>query len=419
MAPNPQTDLARTDPAAEEIFFAALLDATADDLRPSYHALRDRAPALLTGDGMLVLSGHSGCDAALRHRDLGKGEDMLGFQFTGLPEEQLRELMGRVEKSMIFANPPDHTRLRRLVSSAFTGRHVQALRDGVRGRTELLLDRLAEDTGADFMTTVALPLPLAVIADLLGVPESDREAVLPWARDISAFISPGAGPDALARATAAETAIVAYMTELLDHKRRHPGDDLLTRLAASRDDDALEQDEMISTAILLFGAGFETTTNLLGNGLNALLDNPDQLARLRADLSLMPTAIEEFLRYDGPVQVDARTVLEPTTLHGVDLSPGQTVITLLGAANHDPNRFADPDRLDVSRTDNPHLSFAIGIHFCLGAHLARLEAEIVLTRLLERFSHLERASAPLRRPGLALRGFASYPLHVTPAPTTG
>ncbi|GAA3207337.1 cytochrome P450 [Actinocorallia longicatena] len=415
MAPIAATETARTDPEAELLFYAALGDPTAENLRPAYHALRDRAPALLLEDGTLVLSGHAGCDAALRHRALGKGSDMLGFQFTGLPPERLEELMSNVADSMIFANPPDHTRLRRLVSSAFTGRHVQELRGAVRERTAALLDRLADGPGTDFMTTVALPLPLNVIGDLLGIPDSDRAVVLPLAGSIGAVVSPDSTPEALADAVEATRAITDYITDLLAHKRLHPGDDLLSRLARSAEEDALRPEEVVSTAILLFGAGFETTTNLLGNGLHALLDNPAELAALRADRSLMPTAIEELLRYDGTVQIDARTVLEPAVLQGVNLEPGTMVITLLGAANHDPARFTDPDRLDLSRTDNPHLSFAIGIHFCLGAHLARLEADIVFTQLLDRFPHLERTTPPTRRSGLALRGFTHYPLTTAPA----
>ncbi|MCW2912795.1 MAG: Cytochrome [Actinomycetia bacterium] len=406
--------VARSDAAAEQLFYNVMLDPTSDDPYAGYRRLREAAPALLTADGTLVLSGHAECDAALRHRSLGKGQDMLGFQFTDIPEDQLRRVLDRVQSSMVFANPPDHTRLRRLVSSAFTSRHVEALRDTVTARTDLLLDHLAAEPGADFMTTVAFALPIGVIADLLGVPESDWPSVTPWARDLAALLSPGADADALSRASAAEAALVAYLTGLLADKRRTPADDLLSRLATSHADDSLSEDEMISTAILLFGAGFETTTNLLGNGLHALLAHPGQFTRLYADPGLIPAAVEELLRYDSPVQVDARTVLEPATLAGTELAPGQMVITLLGAANHDPARFTDPDALDVGRVDNPHLAFAAGIHFCLGAHLTRLEGEVVFTRLLTRFSSIDAAGEPQRRPGLALRGYARMPVTVRP-----
>ncbi|MGI8332678.1 cytochrome P450 [Actinomadura scrupuli] len=406
----PAAPAARTDAAAERLFFEIMLDSASDDPYTGYRRLREAAPVLLTADGTLVLSGHAECDAALRHRSLGKGAEMLGFQVTEIPDDRLRPMMDQVRGSMVLVNPPDHTRLRRLVSSAFTGRHVEALRQAVTARTDRLLDRLAAEPGADFMTLVALPLPLNVIADLLGVPEADRAALVPWARTFGVMLSADNDAEALTRAGTAVAEFTGYLSDLLAHKRRVPGDDLLSRLAASHAADALDEEETISTAILLFGAGFETTTNLLGNGLHALIRHPEQLALLRREPGLIPTAVEELLRYDTPVQLDARTVMEPAVLAGTELVPGQMVITLLGAANHDPARFADPCRLDVTRADNPHLAFASGIHFCLGAHLARLEAHVVLQRLVTRFTTLALDGAPRRRPGLALRGYAHLPI---------
>jgi cytochrome P450 len=315
---------------------------------------------------------------------------------------------------MVFTNPPDHTRLRRLVSSAFTTRHVEDLRTAVTTRADLLLDRLAVEPRADFMTEVALALPVGVISDLLGVPEPDQPTFIPWARDFGAVLSPGADADSLNRAVAAETSLVAYFIDLLADKRRNPSDDLLSRRATSHADDALTEDEMISTAILLFGAGFETTTNLLGNGLRALLTHPDQFARLYADPGLVPAAVEELLRYDSPVQIDARTVLEPAVLAGTNLAPGTMVITMLGAANHDPAQFTDPDTLNITRPDTGHLAFAAGIHFCLGAHLTRLETHVLFTQLITRFASIEAAGEPERRPGLALRGYARLPVTLRP-----
>lgn len=407
------TDRPKPVTGADELFYAAMLPAEGADPYDGYRALRERAPMLLTEDGTLVLSDHAGCDAALRHRALGKGGELLGFQFANVAPELLTEINDLLGDSMIFTNPPDHTRLRRLVSDQFTPRHVQALRERIERRVETMLDRLATPDGGDFMKEVAFALPMHVIADLLGIAEPDRDRFLPWARAFAAFTSPDVDTAAVSALLEVSAEADDYFTDLIARKRRDPEDDLLSRMAAARDADALTDKEMIATALLLFGAGFETTTNLLGNSLAALLDDPAQLKRLRDDPSLVPAAVEEFLRYDPPVQIDARTVLEPAVLQGVDVAPGQMVITLLAAANRDPARFTDPDTLDVGRPDNPHLSFAAGIHFCLGAHLTRLEAQIVLHRLVTAYAAVTPSGPRTRRPGLALRGHSSLPVALT------
>lgn len=395
--------------SAEQVFYEAMLVPPDEDPYPVYRRLREAAPALLTAEGALVLSTHDGCSAALRHRALGKGDELLGMQFSNVSPDVREIITERIGASMLFANPPEHTRLRRLVSDQFTPRHVEALAAAVARRTDLLLDALAEAGEADFVTAFALPLPLEVIADLLGVPQEDRAFFLPMVGSLGNMTSPGLSDDDLAPILAAGDQTGAYFTDLLARKRREPGDDLLTRLVTH---DGLTDDEVISTAILLFGAGFETTTNLLGNGLALLFDHPGALATLRADPSLIPGAVEEFLRYEPPIQVDARTALAPLTLYGADLGPGGTVLTLLAAANRDPARFADPDRLDLTRAPNDHLSFAAGPHFCLGAHLTRLEARVAFTRLLARFPGLSPTAPPVRRAGVSLRGHSRLPVSV-------
>lgn len=402
--PADTSTVARAVPEGEQIFYGIMSDPMNDDPYSGYHRLRETAPALVTSDGTLVLTRHADCDAALRHRGLGKTTDMRGYLLTPVAEDEFAKAMALLQRSMSFANPPEHTRLRQPVASAFNNRHVEALRASVTSRTDALLDQLAAAPGTDFMGTVAKPLPVSVMADLLGLPEADRAVITPKFRQFAAMAEPVVDADVFARATAAQAELAAYFGTLLADKRQHPADDLLSRLAVAGDD--LDETEIVSTVLLLFGAGIETTTNLLGNGLHALLTHPDQLDRLRADPTLIPSAVEELLRYDSPVHLDARTVLEPLTFLGAELTPGQTVTTIIGAANRDPERFADPDRFDIGRQDNAHLSFAAGAHFCLGAHLTRLEAQVFLERLLSRYRAISLDEPPQRRAGLGLRGFA-------------
>lgn len=392
---------------AEQLFMDAMAAGCGDDPYSAYRRLREAAPALLTADGTLVLSDFAGCSAALRDRALGKGSEMLGMQFANVADDIFATITEQMEHSMIMMNPPGHTRLRRLVSDRFTPRHVEALRAVIEHRVDGLLDALAAAPGGDFVAEFALPLPFHVISDLVGIPEQDREALLPSAQALAELTSPDASAETVSEIAANSTVMNAYFTDLLDSKRSDPRDDLLSRLAVA---DGLTDPETVATANLLFGAGFETTVNLLGNGLCALLAHPGQTDLLRASPDLIPAAVEEFLRYDPPFQIDARTVLEPTTLCGVDLAPGQLVITLLGAANHDPARHDAPDEFDITRADTEHLAFAAGAHYCLGAHLSRLEVRIALERLLDRFSAISLTGAPTRRPGVAFRGYNSIPV---------
>lgn len=407
---TPDSQVAGADPEAAQLFFAIMSDPMNDDPYTSYHRLREKAPALRLPDGTLVLTRHEDCDAALRHRDLGKTDDMRGYLLTPVPEEEFTKAMALLQQSMSFANPPEHTRLRQQFGSAFANRHVELMRAGIAARVDELLDELAAKPGANFMTTVARPLPVAIMADLLGLPESDRATVVPRFAEFAAMAEPIVDAGVFARATAAQQALAEYFTELLEHKRQHPAEDLLSRLAAAE----LDGTEKVANILLLFGAGIETTANLLGNGLHALLTHPEEFARLRADPELVPSAVEEILRFDSPVHLDARTALRPLTVAGVELAAGQGVTTVLGAANRDPERFPEPDRFDIGRADNAHLSFAAGAHFCLGAHLTRLEAQVFFDRLLARSSSVTLDAAPQRRAGLGLRGFAELPVTLHP-----
>jgi cytochrome P450 len=327
--------------------------------------------------------------------------------------EALRSFFG----SLLFRNPPEHTRLRRLVSGVFTARRVQELRPAVECLVQQLLDRM-EDAGAngapvEFMDAFAFPLPVTVIGELLGVPAADRvqfrSLVRQWTTVVEEFRL-----DELAQANAAAHAIRDYFTGLVRQRRTHPGEDLLSALVAVADrGDRLTEDELLTMIMFLFAAGFETTTNLLGNGLRALLDAPDQLARLRADPLLAASAVEELLRYDTPVQLTGRMINDDVRLgDGLRLRAGEGAELLLGAANRDPARFHDPHRLDISRREAPPLSFGGGVHYCLGAALARLEGQVAFPAVLQRFPSIAPAGEPVRRPGLTLRGFAYLPLAV-------
>ncbi|GAB2839234.1 cytochrome P450 [Actinocorallia aurea] len=404
-----------SDPEVDELF-KGVFTAPPEDPYPAYRRLREAAPVLRSGDGALVLSRFADCDAALRHRAFGKGDEQLGFGMAAEIGDEVRKARQRYGRTMLITNPPEHTRLRRAVSAAFTNRHVEELRPQIARRADELLAGLAERPGADFLEGLALPLPVNVISDLLGVPEENREPFTAQVRTMLSLMEADEGADGFRAAMKAREDLGDYFGALLEDKAARPGDDLLSRLATAPEGERLTRDEMISTALLLFTAGFVTTTNLLGNAASALFSRPDQEAILRADPGLVPSAVEEFLRFDSPVQIDLRAVLEETDFAGARMRPGEVVVTVIGAANHDPAIAERPDALDVRRQAPVHLSFASGVHFCLGAHLARVEAQVVLERLYSAaYPSLEPAGDPVRASGLALRGFKTLPVTLTRA----
>lgn len=310
---------------------------------------------------------------------------------------------------MLNSDPPDHTRLRLLIAKAFTGRTVERLRSRVEEITGGLLDAMAGRTTVDIVRDLAVPLPVTVICELLGVPEADRDDLRRWS---DAFVSAGGGP----AVNEAARDLTEYLTTLIAGKRDHPTDDLLTSLIQVRDEDGdrLSEFELVSMASLLLTAGHETTMNLIGNGIFALLRHPDQLAALRADLALLPHAVEEFLRYESPVgNATLRYTTEPVRLGDVTIPARAVVLLSLGSANRDGTRFADADRLDITRESTRHLAFGYGIHFCVGAPLARLEAQVAIGRLLERFPDLQLAVDPAHlrwKDSVFLRGPAELPV---------
>jgi cytochrome P450 len=392
------------------------------DPYPLYRELRDTAPVLRSSFGPVVLSRYEDCMTALRDPRLGRGTALraagegpsLGFAGFDVDPEQRQAFFERAGNNMLFADPPDHTRLRRLVSRAFTPHRIDGLRPAVEAMVAGYLDDMLDAGEVDVMTALAFPLPVTVIGELVGVPAADRASFQPLVRAGTAALDPAADPATLHTATAAMDQMRAYFFDLVAERRRTPADDLLSGLVAAREaGDALSDDEVVATAILLFAAGFETTTNLIGNGLLALLNHPDELDRWRNDPSLAHTAVEELLRWDSPVQLNMRTALEPAEVAGEPLARGEAVVVLQGGANRDPERFDHPEILDVGRADNAPISFGWGIHHCLGAALARMEGEVVFNALLRRCRTIEnRVDEPEWRPTLTLRGLATLPVTV-------
>ena len=376
------------------------------DPYPRYAALRGQAPVHRSAFGFWALSRYDDCQQLLRHSGVGK--DFSGaVNSLGLSEEQAaQQNRFRNDRSnMLTTDPPDHTRLRGLATRAFSPRTVERLRPSIVALVEELLDGFGPGE-VDVMDALAFPLPVTVIGEMLGVPAEDRPTLRPLVRSVTAVLELVVTSEAMTEAVAAEQKLEEYFAGLVAERRAHPQDDLLTKLIEAEDKgDQLSEHELISTAILLFAAGFETTTHLIGNGLHALLRHPDELTRLRADRSLVRPAVEELLRFDSPVQIAARTATEDLSLGGHDIPAGSIILALLGAANRDPARFHDPERFDVGRDEGPPMSFGGGIHFCLGAALARLEGQIVLDRLLDRFGTMELVGPPpIVRDSLTLRG---------------
>ncbi|GAB3139943.1 cytochrome P450 [Micromonospora sonneratiae] len=333
-----------------------------------------------------------------------------------LSDERLAELVPEdiahaVNRTMLTVDPPDHTRLRRLVVSAFTARRINGLRPRIEEIADQLATTMSDTDHADLLDSFAFPLPIQVICELLGVPMADRASFRNWS---NAAVSGAVDPEGLAPAM---TALVGYVRKLVAEKRAEPADDLLSALIIARDDgDRLSDDELTSMVFLLLVAGHETTVNLIGNGTLVLLTEPQRWDRLVAEPDLVPGAVEEFLRFESPVQTaGARIAVEPIELGGQLIPAGDIVLVSLLSANRDPEQFAEPDRFDPTRPTNPHLAFGRGIHFCLGAPLARLEGEIAFRTLLRAFPGM-RLAVPTGevpwRPGLTLRGLASLPVRL-------
>ena len=381
------------------------------DVRPE--AGLQRAP---DGDGWVAAS-HAAVQTVLREpgwsNDHRNATGHAEYQAEhGIPEAA-DELLGKV---LVFMDAPDHTRLRGLVSKAFTPRSVERLRPRISGLTEELLAPLRDAGRFDVINDFAFPLPVTVICELLGVPAEDRELFRQQTRDMAVILDWNVTPEQFGGAAGAALNFAAYLVPLFEQRRREPSDDLISALVAAEEaGDRLGADELLTTVVLLLTAGHETTMNLIGNGLLALLQNPDQLEVLRGRPDLMPGAVEELLRYDSPVRLTVRTALADTTVAGEKVRAGEQVIAMLDAANHDPTVFESPDALDVTRDAHRHVAFGAGAHYCLGAALARAEAQIALAALVALPDLELTIDEPPLRPLVTFHALQALPVACRPA----
>ena len=393
---------------ADRFFVEAMSPAFREDPYPHYERFRGANPLLRVADTIWFALGHADVTNLLRHPGMSTDESHATTEIGKTGPSEVKT------QSLLFMDPPDHTRLRNLVARAFTPRRIEGLRAATEAITAELLDAMpADGTPVDLIQAFAYPLPVRVICSLLGIPQADEAVFTGWSRGIARSLDPTILRSAEIDATIeqARRELRAYLGDLLEFRRRTPGDDLLSGLAAvEADGDRISPREVLSLAVLLLVAGHETTVNLIGNGVLALLRAPDQLAVLRRSPDLVGPAVDELLRFDGPVQITQRIATEDMEVVGCKVRGGDEILLVLGAANRDPAVFAEPHRLNVTRDARRHVGFGGGIHHCLGAVLARMETQIALANLLDRFGRIELAGAPVRRPTFTLRGLESLPV---------
>ena len=400
--------------ATSEPLFNPLSPAFIRDPYPSYERLRTTDPVHVTPFGAYLASRHAEVSLVLRDKRFGK--DFVDRSSRRYGPAIMEEPIFRCMRHwMLQQDPPDHTRLRGLVVKAFTARRVEDMRPRIQHIVDETLDAVAARGHMDLIEDYAFRLPVTIICDMLGIPEDHREVFYRSSRNGGRLLDPvPLSPAEIAEANAGNAMATMYFQQLFELRRRNPGDDLTTQLVQAEEDGSkLSNEELTANIILLFGAGHETTVNLIGNGLLALYRNPDQLALLKANPALIGNAIEEFLRYDSSVQMTGRVALEDIDdLGGKRVPKGESVLCLLGSANRDPAVYPDrPERLDIARPNVRPLSFGGGIHFCLGAQLARIEAEIAISTLLRRLPNLrlDDAEDPEWRPTFVLRGLKRLP----------
>jgi cytochrome P450 len=374
-----------------------------------YAELRERTPVLYDEDtDHWLVARYEDVNRLLRDRRLGRTylhvatHAEMGHADPPAWHDPFWDL---INAGILDMEPPDHTRVRRLVSKAFTPAYVEALRPRVETIVKGLVDPLVGAGEVDLLPTVAEPLPVTVIAEMLGVPQTDQHLLRPWSADICKMYELNPSRDAQEASVRASVEFSAYLRTLARERRDAEGDDLITALAHVVDEgERLTEDELVGTCVLLLNAGHEATVNSTLLGWWTLFRHPERLAELRADHGLIPSAVEELLRFDTPLQMFERWVLEPVELHGVEIPRGAELGLLFGSANHDPGVFDAPEELRLDRAPNPHLTFGAGIHFCLGAPLGRLELQTSFTALLERFPSMEPVEEPRWKPNYIIRG---------------
>jgi cytochrome P450 len=391
-------------------FLAAAFDpANREDPYPLYAAMREQTPVLDASNHLWFTFTHGAANSVLRSRLTSSDERRSSFFQEQLPTDERFQEYAEQEPLMLFTDPPHHTRLRSLVSAAFTPSTVERMVPRIQRFTDRLLDEIDPSGPVDVVEALAYPLPIAVICDLLGVPAEDEPVFGHWSKILTRGLDPGALRTAEEEAAIDEASaeLQTYIVSLLASRRKQPADDLVSALIAVRDGaDRLREPELVQLVLLLLVAGHETTVNLIGNGIVALLRHPDQLARWQGEPTLDKNAVDELLRYDSPVQLAMRVALEPMDVDGVEIPAFDQILTLLGAANRDPAVFPDPDRLDLGRENaGRNMSFGGGIHHCLGMALARTEGQIALGGLIRRFGQLELVEEPFTRERFVLRGY--------------
>ncbi|MER5551945.1 cytochrome P450 [Streptomyces sp. NPDC002793] len=387
------------------------------DPYPAYAALRATGRAhYFEPTRQWLVPHHSDVSGLLRDRRLGRtylhrfSHEEFGVTVPPAAHEPFHTLNGH---GILDLEAPDHTRIRRMVAQAFTPRRVEALAPTVERLAAGLVDGFVEAGGGDLLSAVAEPLPVAVIAEMLGVPEADRGLLRPWSAAICGMFELNPPEETARAAVRASVEFSGYLRELIGARRADPGPDLISGLIAAHDDeDRLTEQEIVSTCVLLLNAGHEATVNATVNGWWMLFRHPEQLAALRGDHSLLPTAVEELLRYDTPVPMFARWVLDDIEIDGTVIPRGSQVALLFASANRDPERFADAETLDLSRQDNPHISFGAGIHYCLGAPLARLELRASFGELLRKAPGMRVTAEPEWNPGYVIRGLRGLEVEI-------
>ncbi len=382
-----------------------------DDPYPTYHALREHRPVHRLAQDSWLLTRYADIVAVYKDAKIFSSDKKAEFKpkFGGL-------LYEHHTTSLIFNDPPLHTRVRKIIAGALNPRAVADLEAPMIAMVDGLLDAMAEKERADIIGDLAAAVPIEVIGNLLAIPHADRGPLRAWSLAILGALEPAPDADTLAVGELAVAEFLAYLRLLVEDRRKAPGNpdrDVLTRLIqGEQGGEKLSEIELLQNCIFILNAGHETTTNLIGNGLFALLAWPQERARLIADPRLMPTAVEEFLRFDSPVQLGNRQATADVTIAGQDIPAGSFITIGIGAANRDPDVFVDPDRLDVSRTGNRHLAFASGVHVCVGLAIARMEGRVTIQRFLQRFPDYSLAGTPVRGGRARFRGFLELPVRL-------